>query len=305
MLVGARAARPGRSRRARAGGGALRRRSRRTGCTSHRDRGRSALDPCAAASAAYSPLGSITTARRPRARARSSCIFTTVLLPAPIEPATTTLGFDTSPAPYASKTSKTKVAPNCASPSPAPTSPVPASCAGKRRLMRSREVAQCVQALTSPARPEAARRTTRSVDRGRAPDEAHRRARRATGRHHRDGALRETVRAPTTKTATRSSERPLATSASRWLSRAKFLEVRAVRRKPAARAASSSLPTRCTARAATRCARAPGDHLDVEGDVVGRRDSEQLLEESSAVGHRGEVPNAIEPHEFARRFACR
>src|ERR1039457_283625 len=56
------------------------------------------LTPYDAASGAYSPLGSTTTTRRPRTRARSSSILTTVLLPAPIDPATTTLGLDTSPA---------------------------------------------------------------------------------------------------------------------------------------------------------------------------------------------------------------
>jgi len=53
--------------------------------------------------AAYSPLGSRMTARRPRSSARSSIIFTTVLFPAPIEPATMTFGLDNRPDAYASK----------------------------------------------------------------------------------------------------------------------------------------------------------------------------------------------------------
>ena len=55
-------------------------------------------DAVGRANAAYSPFGSMMTARRPRSRARSSIIFTTVLLPAPIEPATMTFGLDTKPA---------------------------------------------------------------------------------------------------------------------------------------------------------------------------------------------------------------
>src|ERR1700722_5667082 len=101
------------------------------------------------------------TARRPRSNARSTIIFTTVLLPAPIEPATMTLGLDTTPVAYASKGSRTKAPPRCALPSLRPASPVPASWKGTMRRTRSRDVAQCVQErLTIQEHQGVARSTT-------------------------------------------------------------------------------------------------------------------------------------------------
>ena len=112
-----------------------------------RPRGATGTTPWRFASSPYSPLGSMTTARRPRQWPVDLHLDDRALARAD------RTGHDDVRVRYQARAvrikhvKREKVEPYCASPRPSPASPVPASCAGRRRASRDRPTSPMVKIL--------------------------------------------------------------------------------------------------------------------------------------------------------------